>query len=73
MDIAAQTPLMEAARGGQLTVVKMLLDMGGNYTQDTLKLDTYHFDTYYVYIYNVFLHATLHVDRKCLLTKLAAA
>ncbi|KAJ5636659.1 ankyrin 2-3/unc44 [Penicillium longicatenatum] len=28
MDLAAQTPLMEAARGGQYTVVKMLLEMG---------------------------------------------
>ncbi|KAJ5928367.1 hypothetical protein N7466_007323 [Penicillium verhagenii] len=30
MYMAAQTPVMEAARGGQLTVVKMLLDMGAD-------------------------------------------
>lgn len=30
MDLAAPTPLMEAARGGQYAVVKMLLEMGAN-------------------------------------------
>ncbi|KAJ5364696.1 uncharacterized protein N7496_010409 [Penicillium cataractarum] len=33
MDIAAQTPLMEAARGGQYAAAKMLLEMGANVNQ----------------------------------------